>query len=85
MKTPKIKSEEEMREEFIKTYQVKYEIHPSDLYVIANHWLSIIKEREGGNLSRILKKMDEYEYHKDQVHCTCLGALREYLINGEEA
>lgn len=27
----------------------------------------------------IYKKMDEYEYHKDQIHCTCLAALREKL------
>ncbi len=29
--------------------------------------------------SEIFKKMDEYEYHKDEVHCTCLGALREWM------
>jgi hypothetical protein len=32
----------------------------------------------------LFKKMDEYEYHKDEVHCTCLGALREWIINGDE-
>ena len=28
----------------------------------------------------IIKKMDEYEHHKDEIHCTCLGALREFMV-----
>lgn len=32
----------------------------------------------------VYRKIDEYEYHKDEIHCTCLAALRDYLQNGEE-
>ncbi len=32
-------------------------------------------------INKILEKMDEYEYHKDQIHCTCLSALREFIEN----
>lgn len=30
-------------------------------------------------VEKIYTKMDEYEFHKDEIHCTCLGALREDL------
>ena len=33
------------------------------------------------NLSKlsIVKKIEKYESHKDEIHCTCLSALREEL------
>lgn len=33
----------------------------------------------GEIVEKIFKKMDEYEYHKDEIHCTCLGALRIFI------
>ena len=32
-------------------------------------------------LKEIFTKMDEYEFYKDQVHCSCLEALREHLLS----
>ena len=32
----------------------------------------------------ILKKIAEYEYHKDLVHCTCLGALKDWILSNNK-
>lgn len=44
-------------------------------------WQKLLEKSKKQERKRILRKIAEYEYHKDEVHCTCLGALKEWIIN----
>jgi len=40
---------------------------------------SLIEKQKAEFIEKIKEKIAEYEYHKDMIHCTCLGALKEYI------
>lgn len=58
----------ELREESIKYWQAKYEIHPSDLGDIADWWLSKISSLKQSWMDEVLEVLKEtkYEMHVDE-------------------
>jgi hypothetical protein len=59
--TPKIKSEEEMRQEWYKIYGDDFDDSLRDKY--CDYWLSIIKEREEGNIAKLVEGINEANWN----------------------
>ncbi len=80
--TPK---EEEIREEFRKfCNHDNFSAPPYETDTIADYWLKIRREAIADRDAEILTKISQYRCHPDEIHCTCMDALKNWLEGKEE-
>lgn len=61
-------------------------LNPSYAYQQFKELISnLLTQQKEDERNRILEKIAEYEYHKDEVHCTCLNALKQWIENDRHA
>lgn len=60
-------------------------LHKADAQVVAR-WLptayrELTATARQEERKKILEKIEQYRCHPDEVHCTCMNALKDFIIN----